>query len=307
VRLAAAAHSGTQRTAERIGELVRASSEAAMHTAKILRTAKTTDGIRLGLWPNPGSGVRNAKFTPDQLVNLLLALGCGDPIQAADTVATFRSLRAEESASRTHRRRLPHNPLMPDPEGYQETVTTTHAAARMLGPTFGDDLNFMVEELASDDADRAEIRALFRTATIIITLEPQPSAEIVFPSDKNSTDSVRYAARQRQSANQTTKHESAMFARHCTFYGSALEAVASIWIDSQAALHQPRSENAATPAREAASPNQPTTERERPGRETPRKVATRERNLKHSVSAAGSPFTKERPNVRTFSAVHAGG
>ena len=50
-----------------------------MHTAKILRTAASPDGVPLRLWPSPGSGVRNAAFLPRHLVNLLLALGCGDP------------------------------------------------------------------------------------------------------------------------------------------------------------------------------------------------------------------------------------
>jgi hypothetical protein len=66
----------------------------------------------------------------------------------------------------------------------------------------------------------------------------------------------------------------------------------------------PENETAASPAREAAAPNQPSTEREQPGRQTPRKVALRERSLNgYSVAAGHSTFIEERPpNVRTHSA-----
>ena len=299
---------GTRRTAERVGELVRATPEAAMHTSKILRTAATSDGVRLGLWPNPGSGIRRTTFTPGQLVNLLLALGCGEPTHAMDTVAAFRSLSTDGKLYRTHTRREKLNALMMMGDGYQEIVTrTTSDNVFLPGPTFGDDLDFMVEMLASPNTT-ADLRELLKLSTIVITIEPYQSAEIFFHFG-DFTDSQRYRMRSQQiellSLEQEERGASAL---HRAFYGSAMETLGIIWNDTKAALHKkgpPTNETAASPARDAAAPNQPSAEREQPGRQTPRKVAARERNLnlQRSAFAAGhSTFITERPDVRTLPA-----
>ena len=61
-----------------------------------------------------------------------------------------------------------------------------------------------------------------------------------------------------------------------------------------ATLLPPQDENAAAPARATASPTQPPTERERPGRHTPRKITTRERVLNGRSAVAAGPFTPHR-------------
>ena len=117
---------------------------------------------------------------------------------------------------------------------------------------------------------------------------------------------MRYHARPRQSDLLATEPENpAASMLHRTLYGTTLETLGTIWNDTRAALRNNRlrtNETAASPARDAAAPNQPPTESERPGSLTTRKVTTREKFLNgHSASSAGhSTFTKERPNdVRT--------
>ena len=104
-------------------ELVRATPEAAMHTAKILRTAASPDGVRLDYGPTLAAACATPPSRRRHLVNLLLALGCGDPIRAVDTVAMFRDLCSEQRASRTYRRRMQLNALMLG-DGYQQELLT---------------------------------------------------------------------------------------------------------------------------------------------------------------------------------------
>ena len=98
-----------QRTAERIADLVHASSITALHTARILRTATDAQGKRLDLWPQPGSGARITSYTPTQMVNLLLALAAGEPIRGPEVVADFRSL-PQDTAFLTHTSRETRHP-----------------------------------------------------------------------------------------------------------------------------------------------------------------------------------------------------
>ena len=238
--------SGTQRTAELVGTLVRATPEAAKHTAKILRSA----GVRPELWPSPGRGVRNATFTPTHLVNLLLALGCGDPIRAVDTVAAFRNLRTDDTVYRTHTRREKLNALMMRGDGYQEVTTRTTSGTLLLpGPTFGAVLDLMVEKLASADMP-ATLRADLRAATIVATIEPYPSAEIFLPLG-DITDSQRY----RMHPQQIDLTEGSVSALHRAFYGTAIETLATVWNDAKALRKTglPANETAASPGREAAA------------------------------------------------------
>jgi hypothetical protein len=275
--------------------LVHVSPVTALHTSRTLRTATDAKGRRLDLWPQPGSGARITSFTPGQIVNLLLALGAGDPIRGPEVVATFRSLPNPGTAFLTHIRRMPRNALMVDPEGYQETISRfTSKEPFLSGPTLGDDLDTMVEALADADTP-ANAREFLRSARIILTLAPSRAAEIQIPMGDGFTQHIAYAVEQ-------TAAPSALYRRLEGSVGEtmgALEALSVIWRENQEALRPPTNETAAIhpwQGTNAAAPSQPpATERER-GPQRPPKLPERERAL--NGYAAGPPFIEERPNAR---------
>jgi len=293
-RNAVALHS-PQRMAERIAELVHASPVTALHTARTLRTATDAKGRRLNLWPQPGSGARITSFTPSHMVNLLLALGAGDPIRSSQIVAEFRSLSHPGTAVWVHVKDEPLNALM-DREGSQETITRfTDKEPLLHGPTLGDDLDFIIETLASTD-ESDERREYLRLAKVILALAPSRAARILIPMGTGLTHQVAYAGEQ-------TAASSALYR---VLEGSteetmgAMEALAIIWRENQAALRPPTKETAALhpcQGMNAAAPSQPpATERER-GRQTPPVLPVRESAL--NGYAAGPPFTMERPDARS--------
>ena len=70
--------------------------------------------------PRPWSA-RTAKFTPTHLTNLLLALGCGEPVKAVETVLLFRTMLVERPPIETRVTR-PTNQLMPPEVSGRQTI-----------------------------------------------------------------------------------------------------------------------------------------------------------------------------------------
>jgi hypothetical protein len=298
-----------QRTAERIADLVHASSITALHTARILRTATDAQGKRLDLWPQPGSGARITSYTPTQMVNLLLALAAGEPIRGPEVVADFRSL-PHGTASLTHTSRETRHPnaLLQYPLSPYSLTTTIRSPSKeplLSGPTLGDDLDAMVEALADADTP-ANAREFLRSTRIILTLKPRRSAAIFIPSGE-STQEIAYG--EEQPATPSTLHR--LLAGSAGETMGAMEALSVIWRENQEALRPPTNETAAIhpcQGTNAAALSQPPAPAHERGRPTPPVLSERESAL--NGYAAGPPFIiKERPDARyrQFSADSAGG
>ena len=89
----------------------------------------------------------------------------------------------------------------------------------------------MVSELVRPIHLRA--RNKLRSTAIIVTIEPYPSAEMVFHRGDEFADSVRYHAPQRQSDILTTMNRRARCPMlHRTFYGTTMETLGTIWHDT---------------------------------------------------------------------------
>ena len=260
--------SGTQRAVEQIAPLVRAPLEGALHTAKVLRIATNDDGTRLNLWPSPGRGVRNALLSTTHCVNLLLALGCGRPVNAAETVQTFRRLQRNKSRE-TLTEVVEGNRLLSFTRKVIETETTTFDAP-MFGATFGESLDFLVEGLGKNDM-QDDLRASIESARIIVTIEPHPMAEIVVHWDGPNSRAIResYSLVPLQPDLALDGEDVPVTGElQRVFYGVALVALAKVWKGAASAAgrsaspesgqDQSADENAALPG--AASPNslQPT-------------------------------------------------
>jgi hypothetical protein len=278
--------------AERIAALVHATPINALHTARILRTATDATGRRLDLWPQSGSGARITSFTSSQPVNLLLALGARDPIRSPEIVAEFRSLRSGTGVWTYVENSW--NTLSPS-GGSQKVITELENEAPPLlpGPTFGDDLDFVMETLASVDDERREY---LRLARVILTLAPVRAAKILIPiGEWNTYHQVDYAGEQ-------TPAPSALYR---VLEGStdetmgAMETLFAIWRENQEAYARQKTKPLQfVPARgrTAAAPSQPSATTREPGRPTPPVLSEREIALNRY--AAGPPFIEERPNAR---------
>jgi hypothetical protein len=227
--------SGTQRTAELVGELVYVSSEAAKHTAKVLRA-------RGRLWPSPGRGVRNATFTVTHLTNLLLALGCGEPVRAVETVSLFGGLRLVGVPSVT-RLTWVTNPLQP-PEEPTETNIKTRLAdelPQMVPGTLGETLDFVVAGLADPSVDEG-LRNVFRTSEVWVTIKPNPRAEFrLRMGGETFTWTYKPLPAQPDLPIPVQEYLKSSELRRA-FNGHAFEKLATIWY-----------ETATSPAREAAA------------------------------------------------------
>ena len=212
--------------AERIAALVHATPITALHTARILRTVTDAKGRRLDLWPQTGSGVRMTSFKSSQPTGLLLALGAGDPIRGPEVVAEFRRLRPSIGVWTYVEDTW--NVLSPA-GGSQKTITQFEEKEPPLlpGPTFGDDLDFIIETLASVDNEHREY---LRLARVILTLAPDRAAKILIPIGKG-TYGIDYPGEQ-------TPAPSALYR---VLEGStdetmgALEALSAIWRENQEA------------------------------------------------------------------------
>jgi hypothetical protein len=279
--------------------LVQASAVTALHTSRHLRIATDASGRRLDLWPQPGSGNRSNAFSLAQGVNLLLALSANEPIRSAEIVAAFRSLLPRPGgATWAHTRKVSIN---------APTVTITEEFTGkeplLRGPTFGDDLDCVVEGLAASDTPN-EVRELLCQAELLLTLAPRFGASFVMPMAEGA-HVINYGERPPAAS------EAYRLLRGSTGeIVGAMEALALIWRETQEARHQPANETAAThpcQGTNAAAPSQPSATMREPGRPTPPVLSEREIALNRY--AAGPPFTKERPNARyrQLSADPAGG
>jgi hypothetical protein len=259
--------SGTQRMAELVGELVHATPEAAKHTAKVLRSAVGPDGRRLGLWPSPGRGVRTAAFTSTQLVNLLLALSCGEPVKAEETVTLLRRLRPmQTNFIRVERREGLLNQLLFPAAAWQTTFTETPGENPVLpGDSLGECLDFLVEAFAVNAAyGYHRVGAVYghelRSIEVQITVEPQQSAEITRTTNALiERTSYRLTPVQPDLLEQSLQSWTEL---KRIFYGVAFEALANIWNDAKASIGNAlptggqdasTNETAASPGREAAA------------------------------------------------------
>jgi hypothetical protein len=259
--------SGTQRVAELVGELVHATPEAAKHTAKVLRSAVRPDGKRLGLWPSPGRGVRTAAFTATHLVNLLLALSCGEPVKAKETVTLLRRLRPmQTNFIRVERREGHPNLLLFPSAAWQTTFIETPGENPVLpGDCLGECLDFMVEAFAVNAAYGyhrvgANYGHELRSIEVQITVEPQQSAEITRTTDA-LIERTSYRLTPTQPDLLEQSHQSWTELKRI-FYGVAFEALANIWNETKASMGNalptsgqdaPTNETAASPGREAAA------------------------------------------------------
>ena len=296
--------SSTQLAAERVGGLVKATPEASLYTAKLLRTAVGTDGLRLDLWPAPGRGVRNAKFQSSHLINLLLALGCGAPVEAVDTVETFRGMLPENQTmeSRLVRR---------DDAGFRLSETEVHSSPVLPGDTLGEALDWIIETLA-DPATSPEVRNDLRAARVFVTIEPSPSANIVirFVGKDQPVWSTAYWPVNHQPTLIPPPRPTGELQR--VFYGAAFEALATIWNGTKANTgpgtfpsggqdKAPEKENAALP-QAAPSPASPP---DGTPNGTPHKQLRGVNNCEPTacvcVSSRGSGQTASAPNNRRHS------
>ncbi len=232
------AESGVQKTAEQVGAVVNASPEAAKFTAKILKWATDSDGGRLGLWPSPGSGVRKVLFSTTHLTNQLVALGCGTPGKAAETVLQFRSMVPEHGMHRTSTitevvQEGP-NALIPK-STRRSTLREANVAGHSVisGKTFGEALDWLVDQFASPETGE-EFRDLYRRARVIVTIEPYPSARIILhfpparPGDPKEELDTTYRPEPSQADLLPTEPEQVNGELQRVFYGTAFEALANI-------------------------------------------------------------------------------
>jgi hypothetical protein len=259
--------SGTQRMAELVGELANATPEAAKHTAKVLRSAVGPDGKRLGLWPSPGRGVRTAAFTATHLVNLLLALSCGEPVKAEKTVTLLRGLRPmQTNFIRVERREGHPNLLFTGVAGQTTFIEETRGEDPVLpGDCLGECLDFLVEAFAVNAAYGyhrvgAKYGHELRSIEVQITVEPQQSAEITRTTEA-LIECTSYRLTPAQPDLPEQSHQSLSKLKRI-FDGGAFEALAHIWNDAKASMGNalPTSgqgastnETAASPGREAAA------------------------------------------------------
>ncbi len=265
--------SGTQRAAEQIAPLVRATLEATLHTAKVLRTATSEDGTRLDLWPSPGRGVRNAPLSTTHCVNLLLALGCGRPVNAAETVQTFRSLQRNKTRETLTEWVVPNRLTSKYDPNYNQRIIETELELyddNFFGSTFGNALDFLTRILGENEIED-DLRASIEGARVIVTIEPHPMAEIVIyfagPHSRAVRESYSLAPLQPDLA-LDGEDVPVTGELQRVFYGVALVALAKVWKGAASAAgrstspesgqDQSADENAALPG--AASPNslQPT-------------------------------------------------
>jgi hypothetical protein len=244
--------SGTQRTAEAVGELVYASREAALHCAKVLRA-------RGGLWPAPGRGVRNAAFTETHLSNLLMALGLGEPVRAVETVTLFRALRRAGPPTVTRVRET--NPLLLPPGAQSETTIETRQGSELppVADSLGGMFDIMVLALADPNTPEG-VRYIFRTSEMQVTINPSPGAQLTLRMD-DKTYTWAYQPMPAQSElpiPALTNPKTAELQR--TFYGYAFDRLAAIWNDTQTAASGRSSANetaASRPGEAAAARDQP--------------------------------------------------
>jgi hypothetical protein len=260
--------SGTQRMAELVGGLVHATPEAAKHTAKVLRSAVGPDGRRLGLWPSPGRGVRAVAFTATHLVNLLLALGCGEPVKAVKTVTLLRKLRPMQNNSiRVERRQGQPNLLLPWADWQTTFIETSGRNPVLPGDCLGQCLDFLVEAFAANapfgyHPVGANYGHELRSIEVQITVEPTQSAEIIKTTDALiERTSYRLTLVQPDLLKTEQDYQSWSELKRI-FGGVAFEALANIWNDAKASMGNalptsgqdaPTNETAASPGREAAA------------------------------------------------------
>jgi hypothetical protein len=242
---------GIQLTAELVGALVEgATPEGALNVAKILRMA----GRRLGLdlWPSPGSGKRAADFTAGHLTNLLLALACGVPTQAVETVQRFSTI-PRAGPPREHwqeSQEFAHDAnILQGPEIYASAPlrTTTTVVTRdrddLLAKSpdfFPDTLGQLFDHFVTQWADPGTseaTRTVLRKATVLVALGRRPWAEYV-QSGIPGADGLlylRYAEADLPSAElaaPTTR-------RQVVFDGALFERLGAIWVGTLVAAPSP--------------------------------------------------------------------
>jgi len=197
----------------------------------------------MNLWPSPGRGVRNAQFTSTHLTNLLLALRCGDPVRAVETVETFRDLRPEPTTWKTASAVTETSPnklisaVSPEVPVVSRQVTVTqslHADYPIFEQTtLGGVLDWLIETLADPSCDKRLLRVL-RDIEVFVTIEPTPSAEVTlsFPEGTLSTSYHLHAQQQDSSLSNQGQN----FWKHqCVFYGAAFDALATLWNEAKVA------------------------------------------------------------------------
>ena len=222
--------SGTLRTAELIGEVAHASPEAAKHAAKMLRT-------RGGLWPAPGRGVRNAAIEVEHLTNLLVALACGDPVRAVETVGLVRGMgRIGEPFGMQVKQ--PPNALQP-PEMPQD-----------VPDTLGGVLDWLVQVFAAPGLDE-ETRYLFQRSEVLVVTKPEPYALLTLDG-RYLAYSYLYALLPARWDELPGPGKPETLKQQHALSGYAFERLADIWNEFRG--HSPSAnETAASPAREAAA------------------------------------------------------
>lgn len=180
-------------------------------------------------------------FTPAHLTNLLLALGCGSPVDAVETVALFRGLRPDQETRKTSTQvAKTGNPLM-SPSDYQSIYTEAVINRRPVVTTedFGSALDVLVETLA-DPTTLPTISEAMRNARVLITIKPQPLAEIIiqFPGEDHPSLKTVYRLVQQQPDLLTAGSRSSPASElQRVFYGAAFEALATIWRETRGNSH----------------------------------------------------------------------
>jgi hypothetical protein len=283
---------GAQAT-ERVAEVAR------LLPSFVFRVARSMREHDPRLWPQAtrGGGKGAAHVQPAHLTNLALALAASDTIAASPKVVRgYRAMIADNPAAH-----------VPDPDHAGEAASLlayVFNGERSLGAGMDRVVELMTNERAAKTLEMAGLH-------IELCMDRIPRAYVAFHTFDSAEDDdkpfTKWLYRRRHPAASVVDPDwnflpPPLITRTASIPASLLTVMATLWSDTKQRLPAPRTkhltptasatadseqENAATLPQAAASRlNQPSTESERPGRQTSRKVGERDTLAKRRRSVA---------------------
>ena len=270
----------------------RIAAETGILELTVFRAARALREADVMLWPQGTQGRgKAAHVEAAHLVNLALALLVADPLTAApQEVLTYRSLRsvAERKIHHVVRRedeiiglwteKVGKGVIPPSINLLNMRDITLLQLLTPAGQRVGEGLEDLLTRAANDfDV----VKAMHTTAWHgqFVLRQQLALFSFVLPDGDTVFDSYGVDPEPQlpglQSAADRSPHPAA-FMQTATLMPGTIEVLVNLLRDTMGHRGKAANETAASPAREAAAPDQPSTEREQPGLQTPRKVALRE-------------------------------